>query len=263
VTTTEIQYTSLLGHGLGMIDETRILLDLWQPGIESLELQKLALESGSFANVSARRIKNIVSDCFVRRYLVEDGRPAQLLKLLMPHVSGRELGQLLFIYTCRANRILADFVREVYWEAYATGRTEIDNTLAREFVAKASRNGLTASLWPESTVRRVASYLTGACADFGLLDSGNRTRRAIIPLRIESRIVTILAHDLHFAGLTDNRMVAADDWQLFALEPPDVLSELRRLAAKSAFIVQTAGTTTKISWQCKTPEDLARVIAEE
>src|SRR5207249_2385212 len=80
--------------------------------------------------------------------------------------------QLLFVYACRANAILADFVREVYWALYASGREQVRNDDARDFVARANQEGRTARPWTPGTVRRVAAYLTGSCADFGLLSRG-------------------------------------------------------------------------------------------
>jgi len=58
---TKGSYSSRLGAGLAMLEETRIFLDLWQPGMQAADLQRLALESGRFPNVSARRLRNLVA----------------------------------------------------------------------------------------------------------------------------------------------------------------------------------------------------------
>jgi len=79
------------------------------------------------------------------------------------------LNQLFFLYTCRANPILADFVREVYWARYAGGIAMIANEVAQAFIRRAVDDDKTAGRWSESTVQRVASYLTGVSADYGLL----------------------------------------------------------------------------------------------
>ena len=100
-----------------MIDTTRTLLELWQPGMDVPSLDRVALASGQFPNVSARRLHNIVSECFAPRYLNRERVPAALLKPLREALSGQAFAQLLFLYTCRANLLLADFVREVYWAA--------------------------------------------------------------------------------------------------------------------------------------------------
>jgi hypothetical protein len=55
-------YTSTLNSGLGMIEETKVLLNLWQAGMSSIELQSVALSSGYFPNMSARRLYNLVTE---------------------------------------------------------------------------------------------------------------------------------------------------------------------------------------------------------
>src|SRR5439155_15276885 len=111
-------YTTYLGAGLGVVEETRALLELWKSGMGATTLEKAALSSGRFPKMSARRLNNLVTDCFARRYLVEDGRPALWLKALAAQLGPRAFEQMAFVYTCRANDILADFVREVYWPRY-------------------------------------------------------------------------------------------------------------------------------------------------
>ena len=251
----EKAYTVRLAAGLGMIEETMILLDLWQDGMDTSALTRVARESGRFPGLSASRLANLVSDGFALRYLVDHGAPAHLLKALQPQLARREFEQLLFLYTCRAHAILADFVREVYWPAYAAGRDRLDNTEARLFVTRANQDGKTTTPWADSTIRRAAGYLTGCCADFGLLERGKRKERRILPYRLEARVGAILAYERHFAGLGDNRLIADPDWALFGLAPEDVLAELKQLALMGQLIVQTAGGVAQISWPYKTMEE--------
>lgn len=266
------RYTTQLQAGLGMNDETRILLELWQPGMSTSALQALALQSGRFPQMSARRLQNVVTECFAPRYLTPhtasasgspgSSPPAHPLKALLHIFTPGELDQLFFLYTCRANAILHAFVREVYWSAYASGRAELANEEARTFVARANQAGLTTRPWSPSTCFRVAGYLTGCCADFGLLERGARSIRHILPFRIEARVAAFLAYDLHFAGQGDTRLLGDLDWALFGLDAQDVLTELRRLALKGLVIVQSAGAVTRISWQAKHMEALIHVLAE-
>ena len=95
-------YTTQLAAGLGVIDETRTLLDLWQSGMKSSALYQTALDSGYFPNVTARRLRNIVAECFAPRYLVEGNYPAALLKDLKDSLSSTELAQLFFLFTSRS-----------------------------------------------------------------------------------------------------------------------------------------------------------------
>lgn len=261
MTTAMAAYTTQLQAGLGMIQETLSLLELWEPGMDTPALCSRSLSSGRFPGSSARRLRNIVAECFAPRFLVNEGRPAAMLKPLVPLLDRRSTLQLLFLFACRANRILHDFVRNVYWQSYAAGRAEIDNEEAREFVAAATRDGLTAKLWSDTTIRRVGSYLTGCCRDFGLLEAGPRMKRRILPFRVDPRVATILAYDLHFSGHGDNQVLASEDWELFGLDREDVLSELKRQAMQGKFIVQSAGNIVRISWIFGSVEELCDAIA--
>jgi hypothetical protein len=53
-------YTTQLQAGLGLVNETKTLLDLWSPGMSATQLHQVALESGRFPTVTARRLRNIV-----------------------------------------------------------------------------------------------------------------------------------------------------------------------------------------------------------
>jgi hypothetical protein len=69
-------YTTYLAAGLGVLAETRILLELWHPGMTTSSLYESALKSGRFPRLSSRRVKNLVVECFARRFLAGDGTPA-------------------------------------------------------------------------------------------------------------------------------------------------------------------------------------------
>ena len=255
-------YTTQLQAGLGLIEETRLLLNLWQEGMNAADLYRVALNSGTFPNVSARRLRNLVVEGFVPRYLGPDGTPATYLKCLATSLSSAELSQLFFLYTCRANQIFADFVRNVYWERYAAGSSVLSTDDARHFVRQATSSGRTEKIWAESTIKRVSSYLMGCCADFGLLGQRSSADRRIATWRIKTKVSGFLAHEFHFQGLGDNANLAQPDWQLFGLTPVDTREEFKRLSLRGYFILQSAGEVTHIGWKYKSMEGFIGVRAQ-
>lgn len=255
-------YTTQLQAGLGLVNETKTLLDLWQLEMSAARLYQVALESGRFPNITARRLRNIVSECFAPRYLVAGGMPAEHLKLLSKGLSTPEMMQLMLVFTCRANPILGDFVRSVYWSRYEGGHTEITNDGARMFVERGIDDGKTAKRWSLATVRRVSAYLTGCCADYGMLERGTRSTRKILPFRIAPPVAAYLCYELHFLGLGDNALLTHDDWSLFGMAREDVLEELKRLSLRGLVIVQAAGDVVRISWKFSNLEALCDVLAQ-
>jgi hypothetical protein len=249
-------YTTQLQAGLGMIQETHTLLNLWDPNLDINQFQKIVLDSGQLPNVSARRLRNIVGEWFAPRYLRNQPPPAINLKKFQTKITGTEIAQLFYIYTCRANSILYDFVIEIYWPAYSSGRSSITTEDAERFVLRANQDNKTYKPWSDSTIRRISGYLTGCCADFGLLESRKSSTRKILPFRIEPRVAIFLAYDLHFSGSGDNSVLSDPDWSLFGMDRNDVLNELKQQALRGWVIIQSAGDVTRIDWQYQRMEDL-------
>lgn len=254
------KYTAQLQAGLGLIEETKALLDMWQPGMDGLELKCMALKSGKFATMSARRIRNMVVECFKPRYLRDNAQNAILMKQVQPLLNKREFEQLLFVYTAQTYSIMSDFITQVYWPAYMANQECLTKNDAIKFVSKANSEGLTAKQWSDTTVTKVASYLNGVCADFGLLEHSSGANRKILPCRIEDNSAIILIYQLHFNGLGDNSIVSHPMWKLFGMEREDVINELKYLSLRGAFIVQNAADLVSIGWQYKDIEGLANAI---
>ena len=256
------KYTTQLQAGLGLVPETLKLLHAWDPGMSGQDLLKAALASGDFPTMAARRLRNIIIEAFCPRYLIDGGLPARLLKAISGGICREDFRALCFVFTCRANPILGDFVHEVYWHQYAAGGNSVSKEDSLNYVTSAVSNGRTTTRWSEATVIRIARYLLGACADFGLLGPMKANARSITTFRITPIVASVLAHDLHFKGLSDNALLRNPDWGLFGLESDDALGELKRLSLRGELIVQSAGGLTQVSWKYKSMEELADGIAK-
>ncbi|MDG4901393.1 MULTISPECIES: BrxA family protein [unclassified Mesorhizobium] len=258
---TDRAYTTKLQAGLGLIPETEKLLSLWEPGMDAHALLNRALISGEFPSMTARRLRNIVLEGFAARYLVKDEEPASALKSMRDVLTELDRRQLYLLFTCRANLILADFIRGIYWPQYSAGAASISKVDALSFVEEAVAESKTTTPWSKSTRTRVSSYLLGACADFGLLSGMEGGARKIEAFRPTSFVTTFLAHDLHFRGLGDSAVLHHEDWLLLGLGPEDALAELKQIALRGEVIVQSAAGLVQISWKHKNMEELAYAVA--
>ncbi len=106
-------YTTRQQAGLGLIERT--LLQLRRPGMKAAALPQHALVAGCFPNISARRVLNIVLECFAPKLLGPKGHPADVLKKLESPLSPAEFAQRLHLSTARANLVWDDFLKEVNW----------------------------------------------------------------------------------------------------------------------------------------------------
>jgi hypothetical protein len=149
----------------------------------------------------------------------------------------------------------------VYWSRWSAGYSIMVPEDARAFVVRAIDEGKTSKRWSDATIRRVAAYLMGCCADFGLMEVGNRASRRLLPYRMLPATAAYLAYDLHFHGMADSSIVDHEDWELFGLSHQEVLAELKELSLKSMLILQSAGDLVRISWKFHSMEALCDVLA--
>ncbi len=256
------RYTSALSKGQGLIQETVSLLQIWEPGVTSSQLVSSALDCGTLAKATANRVRGIIAEGFGPRYLVGSPAPAlQLRFLLAKGVPIKALSQLFFVYTARANLILHDFVREVYWVKYSAGETHLGKEDALHFIESGINRGLIPKPWSTSMMDRVAGYLLGCLQAFSLLTSARKGRREILPFNIASLTTLYFAHELHFRGLSDSAVLEHADWGLFGLESRDVVRELERVSYGGHFVVQYSGEILRIAWKYKSMEECLDAIA--
>jgi len=206
------KYNARLTAGLGVLEETQQLLTLWKDGMNGAALTTAALESGLFPGSSARSLKNMIGDAFASRYVIDGGSPATLPKTILAEDMSVVFRQLCFVFTCRAHRILADFVTGIYRPSYAAGKDVISDEESLEFIRRIDNEGRTATPWTESIQRRVASYLTGCCADFGLLESGMKKVRRILPCQTRDACLEVETHKVRFQS-------AAVFWSVISVRP--------------------------------------------
>jgi hypothetical protein len=246
-----------------MVPETLTLLRLWEHGMSASQLADAAIREGAFSRTTARRARNLAAEMFAPRFLGGDARAAQNLRHLIaqrfPHEA---LVQMFFLYTARAQRILADFVIEEYWPKYSGGASSLSREDAERFVFRALDNGRMGKRWTDSTIRRVSAYLIGCCVDFGLLAEGARTARPIQRFSIRREVALYLAYDLHFSDLGSMGVVQHPDWALFGLEPQEVLGQLKTLAQDGHLFVQSSGELVQISWTYKTMTDCLDALTQ-
>ena len=256
-------YTTQLQAGLGMVAETLALLRVWEPGMIPSRLAERAVQAGVFSRATARRTRNLATEMFAPRYLTHDGMAAERLQYLVAHQASPEaISQICFLYTARAQRIFADFLTEVFWPRYHAGSDVLARKEAEAFVRRGMDSGRTKARWADSTLRRVSGYLLGCCVDFGLLAPATQAIRTIQRFRIRRDVALYLAYDLHFAGLGSNAVIHASDWQLFGLNPQEVVALLKDVGQDGHFLIQSSGEMVDIAWRYPSMKECLNAITQ-
>lgn len=251
-------YTTQLDRGLGLLEETKILLSFFQDGMTIKDLFQFSLNSGRFPNISAKRLNHIISGCFFPRYVKT--KTASYLKVLSSILQTNLMNQLFFVFTALANKIFFDFVTEVFWIKYASNHDTIYSINAREFVINAIREGRTATPWSDATIKRNSSYLIGCCADYGLVTLQRSSEYKINPIHIQEPTTLFLVYWLHFQSLSDNGIIHHSLWKLFGMEPEEVKEELKGLSKNGWLILQSGGDVTRIHWSFNSMEEVVDVL---
>ena len=106
-------YSIRLNAGLGLVPETGRLLELWQVGTTAQTLLKAAMEFRRFS-LTVGPSPQKYRDRGVRPAFPDRGSAtARILKAVQGRIATADFRHLLLIYTCRANPVLADFIRDV------------------------------------------------------------------------------------------------------------------------------------------------------
>ena len=196
---TSYRYTTELSKGQGAISETVTLLRFWETGMGPDELASRVLEARILGKATEVRSRDLVRRVFARRYLVDDERPARVLKTLVErNVELNVLKQFMLLFTARVHPILHDFIAEVYWPKYAAGSTRVSRSDAETFIERATTRGDIDPPWSDRVKVRVARYLTGTLADFGYLREGRASAKEILPYTV---IIMLVGSAVFIAGL--------------------------------------------------------------
>ena len=256
-------YTVGLAKGQGMPSETIQLLKAWQEGMSAVELKRHVITEGLLPKATNYRTSDLVSRVFAPRYLANGATAAKNLKqLLALNFPADRLLQIFLIYTVRANLILRDFITDVYWPHYNAGSRVLQRQDALDFMKSARAAGHMPKNWSDAMKTKMTRYLLSALTDFKLTRDMPQGRREIVPYNIQPTTTLYLAHEAHFAGLSDHAVLDHADWKLFGLDRQDVLEELRKVADEGHFIVQFSGDLLRVSWKYKTMEECLDGIAQ-
>src|SRR6185312_16069506 len=238
-------YNSDLLKGTGLIQETLLLLDIYEPGISKKDLIEGVIQSNVLVKSHKNRIKDIIKHVFYRRFFTHgESAVIALKKLRAAHIPLETLSQLFLVYTCRRNLILFDFITEVYQKLAQQNESILPQDAATLFIEESLRSGHMEQAWAESTKKKIAQHIHACLIDFKLIDK----QKNILPLYLSDAAANFLAHEMHFNNCSDEAIVNAEEWRLFGYTRYDIIKHLERLSFQGHYIFQNSGDIIKIAW---------------
>lgn len=238
-------YDTNLLKATGLVQETLVLLEAYQPGQSKEEFSRYVITSDLLGKATQGRVNDILRSNFFRRYVAAGPDVLTAMKRLQAnYVSSDVLNQLFLVYTCQANSILSDFICQVYWPKVAAGETAIRTTDPVDFILDAVHDGRIERHWSDSSRKHVSEKIIACLIDFRLIEKNKKIRQFVA----SDSTVNFLLHEGHFRGLSDMQLLSLPDWAVLGLSADDLIRRMNRLTQRGQFMAQYSGELLTISW---------------
>ena len=227
-----------------MIEETYTVFSEWDDGCSKREnLDRL--RSKNFIGAGSATWLRDVAKVLNRRFEPQ-GLDWTLVHLAKAGCSLDEWKPLLLWHMTRDEFLVRDFLQHWLFPAYESGAFRIRPQEVALYLADiGKRGGTTEHAWSEATTKRVAVGLLTIAADFGLLRGG--VVREFASYHLPERSFLYLLHALIEDKQNPGKIIAAPDWRLFLMRPPDVEDELLRLHQFRKLEYQVAGSIVQLT----------------
>lgn len=256
------RYTTRLLKGSALLPQMRALVRLWYAGAEPARIVAEVERQRLLGNVSYRRIRDLIYQVFVPRY-VEDNPPQAWRFLRLFEDADAPLAvlrPLYYFYAARAEAFVGDFVRQALFTQYQTGIMSVGVPEVLRFIAQAEADGRIAEPWSESVRLRMSSHLLAALRDFGILEGRARKRIAApyLPLIPFAHVAFLLAEESKGAAV-----LAHPDWRLFLLYPDTVERLFIEADQQGLLRYHAAGSIVRIDFPKEDLHAYSRFLADQ
>jgi len=243
-----------------VIDETRILLDRFDPRTDTNRWAVEIVKENALGKVSRSRTSEIINRYFVARYV--NGYPMDAWKplkiLCSKGVDLPIIRAIMYYHTAKIDDFLFDFVVDEVFERYYSGRMDISADDVYRFIEASSQDKFEKS-WSESVKGRLSRGIMSALRDFGILEGRSKKRIANFYLPIEAFVY--VASIIHSNVSTGEMIVNHTDWKLFLLKPRTVENIFLEAHQHGWLKYNAAGNIIRIEFGFNTLEELANEIA--
>jgi hypothetical protein len=240
-----------------MIPETYAVFAAWDFQRSKREnLDRLRAEN--FIGATSETWVQLVAKVLNRRF-DPAGRDRPLVLLAQ---SGCDLAvwrPLLLWHMTRDEFLLRDFLVGWLHPAFQEGTYRVRPEDLHPFLQTIRRRGgIIEHDWSERTLHRVAKGLLKIATDFGLL-KGSVVKR-FDSYHLPEASFLYLLHAFRESVKNPRKLIEANDWKMFFLQPADVERELLRLHQFRKLEYLAAGSLVELMLPCKTLLDYARAM---
>jgi hypothetical protein len=237
----EISSTSVCRGAL--IDQTHAALRAWDLST-SREENFRALQGGAAIRATTGGWQVDIVSALSRRF--DPARRDLALTTLAKRNCPFEVWRAILLWHLTRNEFLVrEFLINWLWNKFREGVIRVTPDAVMPFLAEKRIQSRLRKPWEPPTLRRVASGLLQTAEEFGLLKG--RNPKEFVSFHIPEASFLYVLHALAEAEPNARRIVEAEDWRMFLMDPSDVEKELLRLHQFKRLHYEVAGSLAQLS----------------
>ena len=253
------EYTSAIIRAGACLDETRLMLTLWDLSQNAKQNLDRFQQGDLFGKASRSWVKQFLM-VLHRRYFTDPETTRALVALAQGDFPLLDLDRILFFHAAQSDRLLHDTVSQYLWDLRALGQKQVDTPSMTETLRRWVKQGKTATPWNETTLKRTAVGLLATLRDFGLLE-GTVHKRIVTPF-LPLASFSYIAFFLHRQGAAGKELCSHPAWRLFFLVPGLVERFLLEVHQQRYLQYYVAGNTVRLEFPTRSLEEYAHLILD-
>lgn len=253
------EYTSRLLKGGALLEDTRQVVDLWDPDKTPQDNFTQISNGNLLAKRSTSRLDDVLYGAIRRRYVEPGPHVFRALKSLV--TAPQEFREACYYETSRADLLLAAFAQGPLWNWWQQGRTTVTVDDALGWLVKLREYGDLPE-WTLQVRNRVAQGLLSTLRDFGVLTGVARgTRKEIAPAYLSPLGFAYAAWREQEQGASSRALVGSRIWHRWLLDEAQVEERFNQAARLGVLRFSRAGSVVRVDWLKDSLEEVIRAAA--
>ena len=259
MTTENKKYKARFQHFGAMIQESRILIEHYQPELDKKEWMNHIIQNNILGKSSRAWAKELVNGVFFPRFI--DGLIPDVWKdlklLLLNNIPTTVINSLFYYLTVKSDEFIYDYVINEIYDRYFTGRLSIAAADVYDYIQSIPEENFN-SKWSDYTKLRLSRGIMATLRDFGILTGKAQKKIANYFLPLESFLY--IAFFLKREVQSGEKMLEHPDWRLFLLNPKLVERMFLEAHQQHYLSYQAAGAIIRIEFPFQHSGELINAI---
>lgn len=250
------QFTSNIMKVGALLDDTKVFVDVWDPGLGDDENVKRIVDGNLLGLPSRSRAHDVMVRALRPRFIAPEAEIIQSLSALS--TQSDTFRDACYYELTRVDDLVACFVEEQLNAWWDEGRVSIETQDARVWIDGLAAHGRITD-WSTNIRDRVARGMMAALRDMGRLN-GTRSsaKKEIARPGITVGGFAYVAFRLHQQGDSSRRILESQVWRRWLLDESRVDEFMHRLTSIGIVRYSVAGSTMRVDWHADSLEEVAR-----